>query len=234
MQQYISEMKIATSHLAENEADENKPDVAARANPLTLADWRRQVAEMYAAVRRNPDPVVAWWDYRARRDRLFLTHPQSPLTPQQRTRFTTIPYYPYNPAWRVIGRLNLDVPHETCQNHLPADGIFRYTRIARVLFTLQGISSTLSLFWIEGYGGGLFLPFKDISNGHTTYGGGRYLYDTIKGADLSTRPEELILDFNYAYNPSCAYNDQWVCPLSPAENTLRLSIEAGEQDFSLV
>jgi uncharacterized protein len=89
----------------------------------------------------------------------------------------------------------------------------------------------LSLFWITGYGGGIFLPFGDASNRHTTYGGGRYLYDTIKGADLGTGLQEIVLDFNYAYNPSCAYNPRWVCPLSPPENRLPFPIAAGEMAF---
>jgi uncharacterized protein (DUF1684 family) len=88
---------------------------------------------------------------------------------------------------------------------------------------------SLNLYWIDGYGGGLFLPFGDASNGNQTYGGGRYLYDAIKGADLGGGTDQLVLDFNYAYNPSCAYNAIWVCPLSPLENRLPVTIKAGEQ-----
>ena len=89
----------------------------------------------------------------------------------------------------------------------------------------------LNLYWIEGYGGGLFLPFRDATNGRVSYGGGRYLYDTIKGADLGAGSESVLLDFNFAYNPSCAYNDRWVCPLSPPENWLPQAIRAGEKSF---
>ncbi len=204
-------------------------------NPLTLADWRRQVAELYAAVRHTPDAAAAWHDYRSRRDHLFATHPQSPLTQEQRAAFTKLSYAPYDPAWRVVGKIDFidcsvcSVGQDTRHIHLPADSAFYYTPIAQVHFTVQGTAGTLSLFWIEGYGGGLFLPFKDESNGYTTYQGGRYLYDTIKGADLNTHPDKLILDFNYAYNPSCAYNDQWVCPLAPPENRLPFAVQAGEQ-----
>ena len=91
---------------------------------------------------------------------------------------------------------------------------------------------TLTLFWMEGYGGGLFLPFRDLTNGHETYGGGRYLYDTIKGADLGAGNGEIVLDFNFAYNPSCAYSPRWVCPLSPPQNTLAVRLEAGERAFA--
>jgi uncharacterized protein (DUF1684 family) len=73
------------------------------------------------------------------------------------------------------------------------------------------------------------LPFQDRTNGQSTFGGGRYLYDTIKGADLGVRSTEMVLDFNYAYNPSCAYDERWVCPLSPPENHLTIEIQAGEQ-----
>ena len=90
----------------------------------------------------------------------------------------------------------------------------------------------LNLYWIEGYGGGLFLPFADATNDRETYGGGRYLYDTIKGADLGLTATEILLDFNYAYNPSCAYDARWVCPLPLAENRLPLAVRAGERVFN--
>jgi len=78
----------------------------------------------------------------------------------------------------------------------------------------------------------LFLPFRNATSGQKTYGGGRYLYDTIKGADLGIEAEEIGLDFNYDYNPSCAYNNtQWVCPLAPPENRLPFAVEAGEKVF---
>jgi uncharacterized protein (DUF1684 family) len=86
---------------------------------------------------------------------------------------------------------------------------------------------------VQGYGGGLFLPFKDQTNRTETFGGGRYLYDTIKGADLGANEQEMLLDFNFAYNPSCAYNTQWVCPLAPQENTLNCAVIAGEKRFTL-
>lgn len=196
---------------------------------IALADWRRQVAELYATVRHHEDPEEAWHHFRAVRDALFKSHPQSPLTAAQRADFVSLPYFTYDPAWRVAGTLDGNVEPETFTLHLPAEGEFRYTRIARVHFNVQGTTAVLSLFSLEGYGGGLFLPFRDATNGQTTYPGGRYLYDTIKGADLNTSVDEFVLDFNYAYNPSCAYNDRWICPLPPAENSLQLAVTAGEQ-----
>ena len=125
--------------------------------------------------------------------------------------------------------LDRQVERETFTLELPADGVVRYTRVARIRFMARGQPAELSAFWIEGYGGGLFVPFRDATSGATTYGGGRYLYDTIKGADLGAGAERIVLDFNYAYNPSCAYNDEWVCPLSPPENRLLFAVEAGEK-----
>jgi len=202
-------------------------------NALALADWRRTVAELYAAVRQAPaaEQPRAWAAFRAGRDELFRAHPQTPLSTRQRARFDGLSYYPYDPAMRVVGALDCEVEPKTFVVELPADGMLRYTRIARVLFTIQGRASELSVFWIEGYGGGLFVPFRDATSGAATYGGGRYLYDTIKGADMGAGTERMVLDFNYAYNPSCAYNDTWVCPLAPAENRLPLAVAAGEQVF---
>ncbi len=104
-------------------------------------------------------------------------------------------------------------------------------RVAAVHFELSGQSAQLSLFWVKGYGGGLFLPFTDRTNRIETFGGGRYLYDTIKGADLGVNEHEILMDFNFAYNPSCAYDARWVCPLAPQENDLNFTIPAGEKRF---
>ncbi|MCI0395000.1 MAG: DUF1684 domain-containing protein [Chloroflexi bacterium] len=201
------------------------------ADPVALANWRRQVAELYATVRQAPPAghQAAWRQWRARRDQLFKEHSQSPLDEAQRAAFGGLPYYDYDPAWRVTGRLEQDVPPDTRQTPLAADGDFHYTRIAYVYFTAQGVAARLSLYWVEGYGGGLFLPFQDATSGRQTYGGGRYLYDTIKGADLGTAGDELILDFNYAYHPSCVYNPQWLCPLASPENRLPFAVTAGER-----
>ncbi len=202
-------------------------------NIVSLAHWRHTVANLYANVRQfsEDDPAQAWPSFLAARNELFRSHPQTPLTPEQIEQRLELPYYPYNSAYRVLGLVNHKVERETFTVDLGADGLFRYTRAAQVDFNLKQQAVTLYLYWIEGYGGGLFLPFQDTTSGETTYGGGRYLYDTIKGADLGIDAESdtLLLDFNYAYNPSCAYDTQWVCPLSPAENRLPFPVEAGEK-----
>ena len=200
-------------------------------NPFTLAGWRREVSWLYASVRKAPidGRAQACERFRASRDSLFREHADSPIQADERSRFPGLNYYPYNPAWRTLGAIDRKVQQKTFEVDLAADGILKYTRVARVHFSLVGHSASLSIFWIEGYGGGLFLPFQDCTNGQSTFGGGRYLYDTIKGADLGVRSTEMVLDFNYAYNPSCAYDERWVCPLSPPENRLTIEIQAGEQ-----
>ena len=128
----------------------------------------------------------------------------------------------------------MDVERVSYPVELPADGLLCYTRVAQVRFVYADQPAQLSLFWMEGYGGGLFLPFLDETNTNETYGGGRYLYDTIKGADLGTNGSTLVLDFNFAYNPSCAYDDRWTCPLAPRENRLSFPVQAGEKSFTSI
>ena len=151
--------------------------------------------------------------------------------PDQQAGFVSLRHYPYDPAWRLTGRLNREIEPQTFTLDFPTDGRFQHTRIAQVSFSVGGQPACLNLYWIEGYGGGLFLPFTDVTSGRETYGGGRYLFDTIKGADLGMTEPEIVLDFNYAYNPSCAYDARWVCPLSPPENSLPLPVRAGEKLF---
>jgi uncharacterized protein (DUF1684 family) len=89
----------------------------------------------------------------------------------------------------------------------------------------------LEVYWMEGYAGGLFLPFRDATNGHDTYGAGRYLLDAAKSADLGgdAVAGTLILDFNFAFQPSCAHDPNWACPLAPPANRLDIAVRAGER-----
>ena len=200
---------------------------------IALADWRRTVAELYAEVRRTPhsEAESVWHHFRQVRDRLFRRHEQSPLDAAQQEAFRTLPYFPYDPRARLSGKVTAVDSAETHSMTLPDEGPFRYTKVAHIHFPWNGAEARLALYWIEGYGGGLFLPFGDATNGQGTYGGGRYLYDGIKGADLGAGQDEILLDFNFAYNPSCAYNDRWVCPLPLPENRLDFAIRAGEKAF---
>lgn len=195
---------------------------------LELLDYRRHVFELYRNVR-EAGSAQAYGGFRRERDALFRTHPQSALDAEQKTRFTGLHYYAYDPAYRVSGRIETDVEPVSFTYDLADDGPTLVRQFARVTFDLPTGSGSLGLFWVAGYGGGLFLPFGDATNGSTTYGGGRYLYDTIKGADLGAGPDTILLDFNYAYHPSCCYNPRWVCPLAPPQNRLAFAVPAGEQ-----
>lgn len=198
----------------------------------SLLTYRRAVADLYAEVRRaGSDSRDTWLQFRDTRDDLFATHSQSALTEEQRAGFTSLSYFEYDPAYHFAVEIDTDVEPEVFTVELNDDGLFRYKRFGRINFTTDTQPATLSLFWILGYGGGLFLPFRDATNRDETYGGGRYLLDTIKHADLGHAGDKLIVDFNYAYNPSCAYNHQWHCPLAPAENWLPMPIRAGEKAF---
>ena len=197
-----------------------------------LADYRRRVAQMYATVRESrDDPGETCRRLRATRDALFRTHTQSALDPQAQARFAGLRYFGYDPAFRFALPVNRDVEPQTLEMDLQDDGLVRLRRFGRVHFSIAGQAVSLSLYWIMGYGGGIFLPFRDATNNHETYGGGRYVLDTIKGADMGQADGKIVVDFNYAYNPSCAYDSRWVCPLAPEENRLPVRIAAGELDF---
>jgi uncharacterized protein len=200
-------------------------------HPLTLAHWRRTVAELYADVRAISldDPAQAAARFRLARDRLFVEHPDSPIAPMDLRQWRGASWYPYDRAWRIAGTFVAAAVVATCEITLAADGVLRCSRMGTVRFDVGGSAAQLALYWLEGYGGGLWLPFADATNGEGTYGGGRYLYDTIKGADLGGYDDTLVLDFNFAYNPSCAYDERWSCPLSPPENRLNVAVTAGER-----
>jgi len=197
-------------------------------NELDLLDWKRQIFELYAEVRASPDPERTWRHWRATRDELFRTHPQSPLRPGARASFAGLPTFDYDPALRVLGAVE-PAGRERREIATSGEEPYAFTRFARVRFTLDGAAQTLDLYWLDGYGGGVFLSFADTTSGRETYGAGRYLLDTVKGADLGSDDGRLVLDFNFAYNPSCAYDPQWVCPLAPPGNRLAVPIRAGER-----
>ena len=202
-------------------------------NPFTLAEWRRSVAVLYAQVRRSSaaEPSITWRAFCESKNDLLRTHPQSPLDRKVRNAFQGLDYFSYDPAFRIVGTIRM-VDRVGYNMDLVSDGLLHTTRVGEVDFEIADQLASLSIYWINGYGGGLFLPFQDATSGELTYEGGRYLYDTIKGADLGVMGETMPLDFNYAYNPSCAYDEKWVCPLPPKENKLALAIEAGEKTYS--
>jgi uncharacterized protein len=197
--------------------------------PIALADWRREISDLYGKIRVEPDPKSAWDIWHTRRSQLFTRHPMSPLEADQRASFGSIPVFDYDPALRFAVRLK-EINQPAFSVELGDDGQLQLEPLARTVGLADNLSSELTLYWIAGYGGGLFLPFADASSNKQTYGGGRYLLDTIKGADLGLSPDgELILDFNFSYNPSCAWNEGYICPLAPPQNRLGISIAAGEK-----
>ena len=192
---------------------------------LTLLDWRRRTAAAYAAYRAAPDPRAGWQTWTEQRGALLAGHPDSALP-----RGSAVPYAPYDPALRS----EVDVePAEplTLQVTTGTDGVVPFVRIGRL--PLPGLGS-LDVWWLGSYGGGVFVPLRDGTAGRTTYGGGRYLIDTVKGADPggdvdpATGHGTLVVDLNLAYHPSCAYDPAWACPLAPAGNVLSAPVDAGE------
>ncbi|MHA7987773.1 DUF1684 domain-containing protein [Rathayibacter sp. CAU 1779] len=198
---------------------------------VEVADWRRRVFALYELVRElsEEEPAAAHAAWVVERDALFATHPSTPLLPEDRDLFSGLPVPEYDPSWRF------ELPIEDTQPadldvETGTDGVVPFERIGVVRMPDLG---SLDVWRLRSYGGGLFVPVKDASAGHPdgTYGGGRYLLDTIKGADLGTgsRPGTIVLDFNFAYNPSCAYDPAWACPLAPPGNTVGIEIPVGER-----
>ncbi len=201
-----------------------------------LADWRRQVATLYAEVRgmaaTDPDIALAHW--RAVRERLYREHPQSPVPIDARATFEAH-HFEHEPSLRFEvtvepapqaepGALALELPNSG------ADAL-SFERIGRIEIPFVTGARTLSVFWMAGYAGGLFIPFRDATNGTETYAAGRYLIDAAKSADLGGDPAAgtLTIDFNFAVQPSCAFDPTWACPLAPPENRLDIPIRAGER-----
>ena len=201
-----------------------------------LADWRRQIAALYAEVRALSltDPAVAHRHWREVRERLFREHPQSPVPAAGRAAFRAR-HFEYDPALRfelevepapppAPGAFALELPNS-------GEDTLSFSRVGRVSIPFADGERSLSLFWMAGYAGGLFVPFRDATNGRETYGAGRYLVDAAKSADLGGDPVAgtLVLDFNFAFQPSCAFDPKWACPLAPPENRLNVPIRAGER-----
>ena len=198
-------------------------------DPVAIADWRREVAQMYAEVRRiaASDPQAAHGVWVQQRDELFASHPASPLDVVASASFAGLDVAPYDPDYRFevaiepAGQQRMDVGTTT-------DGVVPFERIGTVEL---GSLGTLALWALKTYAGGLFLPVRDALAGTSTYGGGRYVLDTVKGADHGMAGDRLVVDLNFAYNPSCAYNPAWTCPLATRANTLAAAVPVGELAF---
>ncbi|AGB73825.1 MULTISPECIES: DUF1684 domain-containing protein [Rhizobium] len=195
-----------------------------------LWEWRRRIADLYYMIRSSSDVVAAWNLWCDTRVSLFRDHPQSPIEAAERQVFEGPTTFPYDPSLRFIVRLEPVTP-EQMTVATGADGDLSMHSFARTAGLETKLGGELTLYWIEGYGGGVFLPFVDATSGTETYGGGRYLLDTIKGADLGVAGADgrLVLDFNFSYFPSCAYSSRYVCPLAPSGNRLKGAVRAGER-----
>jgi len=161
-------------------------------------------------------------DFRAEKDDFYKNHFQSPLTREQRKDFKGLNYFPEN------NDLQLEVQVELLHDQSPmlmqtsTGGVQEYMRFGKFKFDVDGQSAELTIYQSEH---GFFLPFVDSLAGKETYPAGRYL-------DLEILPgNRFIVDFNVAYNPLCAYNEMWSCPITPAENRLKVPIRAGEKLF---
>lgn len=205
---------------------------------LDLYGYRKRVNALYRdrdqALKRGESAESVLERFRRTKDQLFRSHSQSPIPEQERRSFAGLDYYPYNPAACVAAAVDTAVEQHDLLIATSGEGELPMSRVATLHFAIEGHQAELSLYWIDVYGGGLFLCFRDASAPAETYGGGRYLMDTVKGADALWLPErggvrQVMLDFNYAYNPSCAYDYRWACPLAPPENRLPFPLRAGEK-----
>jgi len=199
---------------------------------LDLADWRRRVGDLYRLS--GPDALTR---FRDGRNQLFRTHPQSPLSDAARARFIGLRYFDLDPSCRIHVRVEPSDEGEPLEIDTGGeDGVITYRRAGWLRFRLGGQDCRLTVFSLVGYGGGLFLPFRDATSGNETYGGGRYLFDTVKNTDglaleLAAGSPDVTIDFNFAYNPSCVYDARWACPLAPRENWLAVPVRAGEMMY---
>ena len=198
---------------------------------LELADYRTRVADLYADVRRAGVDSSSWQHWRHERDRLIRDHPQSPIVDLPET-FPGMPFFDYDPEWRVIGTVVETTGGPNVEVQLQDGTLERFTRFGNVTFEHSGLALELPIYWADAYSGGLFLPFQDGTNGESTSGSGRYLLDQAKAAHLGWEGGRLILDFNFAYHPSCVWG-HWVCPLPRPESRLEISVTAGEQAMDM-
>jgi uncharacterized protein (DUF1684 family) len=196
---------------------------------LELLDWRRRVADLHGEVRRRGPSETTWQWWRDARDELFGAHAASPLSPERRATFAGLPFFPYDPALRLGPVAVTSAEPATFEIAHSATGTTPARRFGTLVLDLDDVAYPLSVFWLDVYGGGVFVALRDATNGSTTYGGGRYLLDTVKSADLGGSGEGLEIDLNFAYHPSCAHDQAGSCPLAPPDERVAVRIEAGER-----
>jgi uncharacterized protein (DUF1684 family) len=160
--------------------------------------------------------------FRAAKDQFFKTNSQSPLTREQKKSFKGLNYFPENPALRFDAVVEVFSDPQEIEMQTSSGDVRVYQRYGQFHFEVEGQDAVLTIYADEG---GFFLPFVDSLAGKETYGAGRYLEPQALSAN------QFQIDFNLAYNPYCAYNDQWSCPLTPFENRIKAPIRAGEKNF---
>ena len=160
--------------------------------------------------------------FRAEKDEFFGHHPQSPLTSDQRREFKGLQYFPENAALRLELSVEPMADQAAMQMQTSTGGVQTYFRYGRFRFQVDGQDAELTIYQNEN---GYFLPFADSLAGSETYPAGRYLEPELLPGN------RFLVDFNLAYNPYCAYNEMWSCPITPAENRLKVPIRAGEKLF---
>ncbi|WP_203433692.1 DUF1684 domain-containing protein [Jiangella asiatica] len=176
-------------------------------------------------MRAAADPAQAHAEWVAGRDELVRTHPASPVPAERRSAFAGLRHAPYDSALRFVVAVDTEVEPHRLEVPTATDGVVPFELVGRLHLPL----GDLDVWWLDSYGGGVFVPVKDALAGARTYGGGRYLLDTVKGADLGgSVAAGLVVDLNFVYNPSCAYDPAWTCPLAPPGNRLDVPLEAGE------
>jgi uncharacterized protein (DUF1684 family) len=160
--------------------------------------------------------------FRADKDDFFASHPQSPLTFEQKQGFHGLDYFDENPNLQLEVEVKKFPDQEQVVIQTSTGQTQTYTRYGKFKFSVDGQDAELTLFSSDH---GFFLPFVDSLAGEETYPAGRYLEpDPLSG-------DRFLVDFNLAYNPYCAYNEMWSCPLTPPENRLKVPIRAGEKIF---
>ena len=160
--------------------------------------------------------------FRAEKNEFYASHPQSPLTREQKQGFTGLNYFPEEASLRLEVKVDEFPVKDSFAMQTSTGDVQHYEKFGRFRFAVDGIEAELTIYQNQH---GYFLPFVDSLAGSETYPAGRYV-----------EPEPLIggrflVDFNVAYNPYCAYNEMWSCPITPAENRLKVAIRAGEKLF---
>lgn len=164
-------------------------------------------------------------DHREEKDEFLATHDQSPIPPDDRATFDSLDYFDVDAEYRVVARYSEAEDAEPVELETTQGPPATYQRVAVLGFTLDGDHHTLEAYRVEGEDT-LFVPFTDATNGGETYHRGRYL--DVDPGDAETG-DDVVLDFNLAYNPFCAYSDNFACALPPAENDLPVAVRAGER-----